>query len=179
MSSSLLVTERLHGRFRDVLRNDRGEVTWDSGWRTNTIVVDCRRLLAGFMRGTPTASLGIQGLQVGMGDPAWDTVFQPPTPNQAKLVDLHPFTVPRANLTFNYLDAGVISPTPTNELQIFASLGPGTPPWPDAFHTSVTLREFGLAGQLDAATALVNYVRHPAIVKDPGSTLERTVWLVF
>ena len=28
----------------------------------NTIVVDCRKLLAGFMRGNPTASLGIQGL---------------------------------------------------------------------------------------------------------------------
>ena len=95
------------------------------------------------------------------------------------MADGHPFTVPRASLTFNYLNAGVISPTPTNELQIFASLGPGTPPWPDAFHASVTLREFGLAGHLDGATALVNYVRHPAIVKDPGSTLERTVWLVF
>jgi len=179
MPRRLLVTNGLRGRFRDVLRNRRGEVTWDSGWRANTIVVDCRRLLAGFMRGTPTASLGIQGLQVGAGDPAWDVNFQPPTPGQVQLADGHPFTVPRASLTFNYLNAGVISPTPTNELQIFASLGPGTRPWSDAFHASVTLREFGLAGHLDGATALVNYVRHPAIVKDPGSTLERTVWLVF
>ena len=26
---------------------------------------------------------------------------------------------------------------------------------------------------------LINYVTHPAIVKDPTSTLERTIWLVF
>ena len=25
----------------------------------------------------------------------------------------------------------------------------------------------------------INYVTHPAIVKDPTSTLERTIWLVF
>ena len=39
MPRRLLVTEGLHGRFRDVLRNGHGEVTWDSGWRANTIVV--------------------------------------------------------------------------------------------------------------------------------------------
>jgi hypothetical protein len=179
MPARQLMTEGLHGVFRDVLRDRRGSVTWDSGWRANTIVGDCRRLLAGFMRGTPTASVGIQGLQVGVGDPAWDVNFQPATATQIALVDAHPFTVARADLAFNYLTGGVISATPTNRLQVFASLGPGTPPWPDAFHTSLTLREFGLVAQLDGTTSLVNYVRHPAIVKDPASTLERTVWLVF
>src|SRR4051812_42638568 len=122
------VTEGLQGRFRDVLRDRRGQVIWDGGWRANTIVGDCRRLLAGFMRGAPTASLGIQGLQVGRGDPAWDVLFQPAPATQAALVDAHPFTVPRAALTFSYLTGGVVSPTPTNELQVFASLGPGSPP---------------------------------------------------
>jgi len=174
------VTEGLHGMFRDVLRDARGRTTWDSGWRPNLIVTDCRRLLAGFVRGAPTTPLAIQGLQLGAGLAAWDTVPPPPpTPAQTALVDPFPFTEVRANLTFAYLTGAIVSATPTNRLQIFASLGPGKPPWPDANHGSLTLREFGLAAQLDGVPMLINYVRHPAIVKDPVSTLERTIWLVF
>jgi hypothetical protein len=32
---------------------------------------------------------------------------------------------------------------------------------------------------LDGAEVLVDYVIHPAIVMDPSSVLERTIWLVF
>jgi hypothetical protein len=53
------------------------------------------------------------------------------------------------------------------------------PNWPDANHPTSTLREFGLAAQLNGVTVLINYRTHPAIAKDPASTLERTVWLVF
>jgi hypothetical protein len=55
------------------------------------------------------------------------------------------------------------------------------PPWPDGLpqHPAPSLREFGLVGQLNATPVLINYVSHPAIVKDPTSTLERTIWLVF
>ena len=173
------VTRGLYGMFRDVLRDTTGRVTWDGGWRKNLIVTDCRRLLAGFMRGAPTGTLAIQGLQIGAGLAAWDISMPPPTPAQTALVDPFPFTEVRANLTFDYLTGAVVSPTPTNRLQIFASLGPGKPPWPDANHGSLTLREFGLAAQLDGVTTLINYVRHPAIVKDPTSTLDRTIWLVF
>jgi hypothetical protein len=67
-----IVTVNLHGMFRDVLRDRDGRVTFDSGWIKNAIVVDCRRLLAGFMRGAPTVALGIQGLRVGAGNPVWD-----------------------------------------------------------------------------------------------------------
>jgi hypothetical protein len=61
------VTVNLHGMYRDVLRDARRRIMWESGWHKNAIVTDCRRLLAGFMRGAPTGALGIQGLQVGAG----------------------------------------------------------------------------------------------------------------
>jgi hypothetical protein len=174
------VTEGLHGIYRDVLRDAAGRVAWDRGWRENTIVGDCRRLLAAFMRGAPVGAVGIQGLQVGAGLDAWDQPpgAPPPHPGITALVDPQPFTVPRASLQFDFLSGGVVSGTPTNRLQIKASLGPNVPTWPDANHASGTLREFGLVGELDGTTVLLNYVIHPAIPKDPASTLERTIWLV-
>jgi hypothetical protein len=117
-----------------------------------------------------------------MGNAAWDVVppgTPPPTPGQVALVDPKPHTVPRAQLVFSYLNGAVVSPTPTNRLQIVATLGPGIPAWPDANHATSTLREFGLVGDLDGATVLLNYVTHAAIPKDPFSTLERTIWLIF
>jgi hypothetical protein len=169
------------GRYRDVLRDPAGRVTWDSGWRKNVIVVDCRRLLCAFVHGAPTATAGITGLQLGKGLDAWDQPPGPPAgnPSQAALVDPHPFTVPRSGLQLDYLTGATVSGTPTNRLQVVANLGPNVPSWPDASHADGTLREFGLVGDLDGAPVLIDCVIHPAIPKDPVSTLERTIWLIF
>ena len=181
MAHAEAVAEGLHGMFRDVLRDERGIVTWDSGWQKNAIVGDCRRLLAGFMRGAPTTTQGIQGLRVGAGLPAWDSPPgpPPPTPAQTALVDPNSHLIPRAQLQIDYLVGAAVSPTPTNSIQIVANLGPGVPPWPDANHTTATLREFGLVANLDGTPILLNYRTHLAIVKAPASTLDRTIWLVF
>ena len=98
------VTEGLYGMFRDVLRDDRGRVIWERPWIKNVIVTDCRRLLAGFLRGAPTVSLSIQGLQVGVGLASWDAAGPPaPNPTQVALVDPFPFTVPAAALQKDFL----------------------------------------------------------------------------
>jgi len=167
----------------DVLRDAGGRVRWDRSWQKNTIVTDCRRLLASFLRGAPTATLGIKGLQVGAGLAAWDQPPGPPPPTagQVALVDPQPFTVSVEDLQIDFLNPTTdsVSADPTNRLQIVAALRRGVPSWPDAHHATSTLREFGLVGELNGATVLINYVTHPAIVKDPSSTLERTIWLVF
>lgn len=174
-----LVGEKLHGKWRDVMRAGDGTELWRSPIRSNAIVVDCRRILASFMAGKP--SLGVQGMQFGSGNPAWDGGPSPTaTPAQIKLVDPFPLLVPAANLQIDFVDAmGAVSATPTNRIQIVANLGPGVPAWPDGNHASGSLREFGLIGQLGGAPALINYVIHPVINKDAASTLERTLWLVF
>jgi hypothetical protein len=172
------LTHQLRGMYRDVVRAHSGQVLYDAGWRTNAIVVDCRRMLASFMGGAP--ALGIQGLAFGAGLLAWDSAGPPPpTPGQVALVDPSPFVVPAASLSIDFIDAGVVTATPTNRLQIVATLGPGQPPWPDGAHVSASLREFGLMGELGGSPVLINYVTHPVIHKDPTSTLERTIWLVF
>jgi hypothetical protein len=182
MPDDEIVTVNLRGMYRDVLRDARGRVTWDSGWRENAIVTDCRRLLAGFMLGEAN-TLGIQGLQVGAGLDTWDSPPGPPAPSsgQMALVDPHPHTVSAfpGVLEIHYLQNGTTTSSPTSRLQIAATLGPGVPAWPDPNHPTSTLREFGLIGQLDGATVLINYITHPAIAKDAASTLERTIWLVF
>jgi hypothetical protein len=174
-----IATSELHGQYRDVLRGCDGRIVWDRGWLRNTIVMNCRRLLAGFMAG-PATSLGIQGLRVGQGLDAWDQTGPPqPRATQTALVDPNPFLVPRTSLQIDYLEGATVTPTPTNRLQIVATLGPNVPKWPDANHVSGNLREFGLVGQLSGAETLINYVTHPVIVKDPASTLTRTIWLAF
>lgn len=177
-------TMGLQGSYRDVLVDAAGQVAWDRGWRKNTIVIDCRRLLAGFVRGEKD-TLGIQGLRVGAGDPAWDGQV-PPAPSAAdtKLVDPSPYLVQAKDLKFDYIDpeTGHVSTTVTNRLQIVATLGPRQPDWPEKptpIHPAPTLREFGLVGQLGGATVLLNAVRHVAVIKDPLSTLVRTIQLVF
>lgn len=170
--------DTLKGTYRDVLRSAGGAVIDDRGWRNNAIVIDCRRLLASFMAGAP--ALGIQGMLIGAGLSSWDVGGPPPAgQSQTSLVDPAPFMVPFADLQIDFLDNGAVSATPTNRIQIVANLGPGEPPWPDAGHVASGLREFGLVGQLNGATTLINYVTHPVINKDPTSTLERTLWLVF
>jgi hypothetical protein len=184
MPQAEAVTNNLYGMYRDVLRDAEGCVIWDGGWRKNTIVASCRQLLAAFMRGgavTPP-TLGIQGLQIGMGQPAWDSGPLPaPDPGRTALVDPHRFTVDLSHIKIDYLDGGTVTANPTNKLQIVATLGANIPSWPDVNHTTGTLREFGLVGQLGGALTptLINYVAHPAIAKDPLSTLERTIWLTF
>jgi len=172
-------TMELHGAYHDVLHAADGRLVWDHGWKRNTIVLNCRSLLAAFMGGTP-ASLGIQGLRVGQGSDSWDLTSPPtPTPTQTALVDPNPFLVPPGSLQINFLSGATVTNSPTNRLQIIATLGPNVPSWPDANHASGNLREFGLVGKLGGAETLINYVTHPVIVKDPASTLTRTIWLVF
>jgi hypothetical protein len=169
----------LRGMYRDVLTAPDGRPIWDRGWKRNTIVGDCRRLLAGFVHGG-AISLGIQGLWVGQGSDSWDQTSPPtPAPTQTALVDPFPFLVPPADLELDFLDGATVTAAPTNRLQIKATLGPNVPPWPDANHATANLREFGLVGQISGVNTLINYVTHPVIVKDPSSTLTRSIWLVF
>jgi hypothetical protein len=174
----------LEGRYHDVLYGPDGAVVWDRGWHKNAIAVSCRRLLASFLKADPTA-LGIDGLMVGAGSPAWDAGAPPPPTPTSVFFDLNPTKVPRvapppgATFQMDYLDGPNVSALPTNRLQINIKLGPGVPAWPDGSHTTSSLREFGLVGRFGGADVMLNYVTHPVITKDPFSTLERTIWLVF
>ncbi|MFC0597825.1 hypothetical protein [Streptomyces palmae] len=169
------------GEYRDVLLDPTGRVVWDSGVRRNTIVADCRRLLCGFMHSGDTQTRGITGLQLGQGQDSWDRPPGPPLalPSDTKLADPAPYTVEASSLQIDYLSGPDVVDAPTNQLQIVATLGPNVPPWPDGTHVDRTLREFALVGSLGTQTVLIDYVIHPAIPRDPESTLKRTIRLVF
>ncbi len=109
------VTVNVYGMYRDVLRDARERVIWESGWRKNTIVTSCRLLLASFMRGgSPPLSQGTQGLQVGMGLDAWDRPpgLPLPDPGRTSLVDPHPYTLDLSHIKIDYLDGANISNNP-------------------------------------------------------------------
>lgn len=165
------------GIYRDRLLDPGGAPVRDSGWRKNLIVLHCRILLSAFLKNEGGA-LGIQSLQVGRGEAAWDTTppaaADPVTTNA--LVDPAPFVIPVASLVLEYLDeSDSVVPGPTERVQVTATLGPnqpspsGSPPFP--------LREFGLFGVLGGTPCMIDYVRHPLIEKDGAVTLERKVRL--
>jgi hypothetical protein len=173
-------TDRVAGYVRDILRAADGTLLFDSGRQKNVVTDGGRRLLAGFLHGPATTVQSIFALRVGAGDPAWDAIATPPPlSSTTMLVDQHPYDHP--TLIFEYLDpaSDTVVAGPTNKLQIRAQLGPHMPSWPDANHTTGTLREYGLVAKLNGTDTLVNYRTHAAIAKDPTSTLERTIWLVF
>jgi hypothetical protein len=168
----------IKGIYRDVLSDAGGHPIFDSGWKSNVIVLRCRVLLAGFMKNE--TALGIRSLQVGRGDAAWDAV-PPPVPNPdmlTQLVDSAPFIIPQTDLILRYLDEsdGVVA-GPTHRLEIVATLGPGQPT--PATDPPYPLREFGLFGELNGVPYMIDYIRHPLIEKDGSVTLERRVRLIF
>jgi hypothetical protein len=165
----------IKGIYRDRLLDAGGQLVSDSEWKSNLIVTNCRVLLAGFMRNE--VALGIQELQVGQGDPSWDTTPPPAPPlTSNQLVDTTTkFTIPVANLTLQYLnDSDAIVPGPTSRIEITATLGPNQP-IPGIYN----LREFGLFGKLKGAPFMIDYVRHPVIQKSGSFTLERRIRLIF
>jgi len=169
----------LNGIYRDHLISF-GKVKFDSGWRSNIIVNNCRDLLAAFMKGD--GAIGIQYIAIGKGDANWD-VTQPAPPVAAtnQLEDLSQFEldVGSPQVTLDYLnDANGVVVNPTNRIQITVSLTAGSPAI-DPGDDTYPLREFGLFGRIGTDDYMIDYVRHPVIHKGPDDTLVRTVRLVF
>jgi len=165
----------IKGIYRDRLMDAGGQLVFDSQWKSNLIVTNCRVLLAGFMRNEASAR-GIRSLQVGQGDPNWDTAPQAPPPTSNALTDTTTqFPIPVANLTLQYLnDSDAIVTGPTSRIQIIATLGSNQP-----IAGIYNLREFGLFGELNGQPFMIDYVRHPVIQKSGSFTLERRIRLIF
>lgn len=181
----------IKGIYRDLLKGPDSRVIFDSGWRSNTIVQQCKVLIAGFMKnGSPS---GIQCLAVGKGKEEWDTQWNtanPPGPASDTVTNLEnryspPITVPPVSpvpgqeyLEISYLDeSDKVSGKVTNRLQIKATLNPGYPA-PIQFN-AYPLREFGLFGSFGGKDYMINCVRHPVIYKDASATLVREIKLYF
>jgi hypothetical protein len=177
------MSELIKGIYRDRLLDAGGGAVFDSGWRKNMIVMNCRVLIAGLLKDDPDESpLGIQSLKLGRGSASWDALppASPDPDTMTQLVEATPYVIPRSALTLRYLNASnEISNAPTNRLEVIATLGPGEPaPGPNV-PSPYLLREFGLFGKLKGADYMIDYIRHPLIEKDSAVTLERRVQLIF
>ncbi len=172
-------TASLYGVYRDILVNSDGQVLEDRGWVRNTIVDQCRVLLAGFVSNETTG--GIQYLAVGRGLDRWDSDDIPATDpaTTVGLQDGTPVQIPVDQLYLDYLDVNdEIVAHPTNRVQIKAILPAGFPP-PTPPATSYPLREFGLFGRFYHTDFMINSIRHPVIHKDINASLIRLVRLYF
>lgn len=173
----------MRGCYRDRLTGPDGRLLYDSGWVTNTIVDNCRVLLAALMNNEGLAGLGgIQCLAVGRGNDSWD-INGAPEPNEQidNLEARYEPDIPVADLDIAYLDASD-GPVPegkwTSRLQITATLPEGYPE-PEGELKAYPLREFGLFGGSEEQEYMINCVRHPVIHKHETATLERKIRLYF
>ena len=177
------MSELIKGIYRDRLLDAGGGAVFDSGWRSNMIVMRCRVLIAGLLRGEAGESpLGVQSLKLGRGLSSWDTVppAAPDPDTMTQLVDPTPYVIPRSALMLRYLNASnEVSTAPTNRLEVIATLEPGQPPPGPNVPSPYPLREFGLFGKLKGTDYMIDYIRHPLIEKDSAVTLERRVQLIF
>lgn len=177
------MSELIKGIYRDRLLDAVGGAVFDSGWRSNMIVMRCRVLIAALFKGEAGESpLGVQWLKLGRGLSSWDTAppAAPDPDTMTQLVDQTPYVIPRSALTLRYLNASnEVSTEPTNRLEVIATLGPGQPPPGPNVPSPYPLREFGLFGNLKGTDYMIDYIRHPLIEKDSAVTLERRVQLIF
>lgn len=176
------MSELIKGIYRDRLLGPGGADLFDSGWRSNMIVLNCRVLIAGLLKGDGNETpLGIQSLKLGRGNPSWDNSppASPDPETMTELVDKAPYEIPRSSLVLRYLTAGnEVANAPTNRLEVIATLGPGEPSGQNV-PSPYPLREFGLFGSLNNTDYMIDYIRHPLIEKDSAVTLERRVQLIF
>jgi hypothetical protein len=178
-----VIGKSIKGVFRDRLIGPDGSLLYDSDWTPNTIVDQCRILLACLVKNE--FSGGIHHLEVGQGDETWDTngVRAPDRALDALVSPYpHPILVESAadtNLTLDYLNVAheVVRPGPTSRLQITVTMAPGYPA-PESPQTTYPLREFGLFGGADGGY-MINCVRHPVIHKHESATLIRVIRLYF
>lgn len=179
-----MIAKSMKGIYRDILKGSKNNIIYDSGWVSNTIVDNCRNLLAAFMKNDQPK--GIQFLAVGQGKKEWDTTGAPPPESSVtQLEDPNPYKIQVDDIDFNlvYLNENDVEVDgPTNRLQITATLGHNEPP-AVASVSSYPLREFGLFGQYFDGTKyheyMIDCIRHPVIHKDVSATLIRVVRLYF
>lgn len=172
------VVPGLVGIYRDVLRDQRGAVVHDSGWKRNRIVTSFRVLLAAFVRNDGSEDKqGIVHMAVGQGEESWDQGVDAPEETMTALVTPH--SPPIEDLEIEYLDdTYVVQEDASPRLQITATLPPSYPPALPGLNT-YPLREFGLFGRLGGGDNMLNSIRHPVIHKNEASTLIRVVRLYF
>ena len=168
----------IKGIYRDLLQGPDNRVIFDSGWRSNTVVQQCRSLIAGFIKND--SSSGIQYLAVGKGKEEWDKnqILDPVPDTVMNLESPYPTPLEVKDLDLCYLDeSDNVSNEVSNRLQIKATLKPGYP-HPIQFN-AYPLREFGLFGRFSGKDFMINCIRHPVIYKDASATLIRTINLFF
>ncbi len=171
----------IQGIYRDVVEDARQSVVYDSGWVSNTITTNCRKLLASFIRNDPGGPAGIRYLAVGQGESSWDDDGAP-APDPDTTTTLQQGYQPPIDVTqleVVYLnDAGAVSQDPTRRIRIKATLEADYPE-PLSGLKTYPLREFGLFGELGGVPYMINCVRHPRIDKHESETLTREIVLSF
>jgi hypothetical protein len=166
----------LRGMYRDTIINAENQLVFDSGWISNTIVINGRVLLAALMKGDQNAS-GIYCMKVGMGSETWGNNPRQPAVSLTDLVKPYKKQVtidPETDIS--YLDDKDNKPDqPTHRLEVRVVLGKDFP----EKNKTCELREFGLFGRFDRDLRMINCVRHPIIQKAASETLIRVVRLFF
>jgi hypothetical protein len=170
----------LHGKYRDSVYS-QSRCICDCGWYSNHIVSSCD-ILAATLFNNESGFKGILCLAIGVGEQNWDTIDKIPSGKECKLTN-EILRIPLKPSSVNYIDdSESVSKTPTNHLRVACTINFESIPGFEKLKI-VQLREFGLFGgdavnQKDTGL-LIDYVIHPRIDMIKGTTLKRTIDLIF
>lgn len=162
----------IQGTYRDQVFNRQGRLLIDWGWSPNTIVDSAWPLVAGLLKNDPVLD-GIIYLAIGTGDPAWDGTGMVASHTATGLHnEIGRQVLSEEDMAYLNPDGSPAS-APTSTLEVTATFS-----WPGE---DQTLREFGLFGgdateDMDSGM-LINYVIHPSLTLESGSTLRRRLRL--
>ena len=188
----------IFGKYRDEISKG-GEVIADSGWKSNTIVIDCGRLLAAMMKKDLKNMSGVEYIAFGSGNTDYlafklkiiqlmddffkgsdKTVKVKYSPNStsewvwAKKLDSSTITYLKSP---DITDLGQMASGITNRLEIRVTVDENEPT-----QDSFDFKEFALFsidGMDISKIFFINYVSHPGITKTKDMTRKLTIDLAF
>jgi hypothetical protein len=168
---------RMRGEWRDVYKDERGNVVHDTGWNPNQVQNTNAVLLASVCKNR-VGYTGFLYFAFGTGLPAWDTAAPTQPFTQTGLTtEVFRKSVPPASITFrNAITGANIEPTPSNVIQVDVTLALGEA-------NGNALREFGVfsgnATGVSGSGLTTNWIVHSRIDKNASISIERAVRFTF
>lgn len=168
---------QMRGEWRDIVRDERGNIIDDTGWRHNQVQNTNAHLLAALCKNQAGYS-GYLYFAFGTGLPAWDSAA-PAQPYSDTTLTTEVFrkAIPIPSITFRHPITGAnIDPTLSNVIQIDTTLALGEA-------NGSALREFGVFSGDATAVAdsglMTDWIVHSRIDKNGSISIDRSIRFTF
>jgi hypothetical protein len=167
----------MKGEWRDIIRDERGNIVEDTGWQHNQVQNTNAVLLASLCKNR-VGYTGFLYFAFGTGLPAWDSAAPTqPFADTTLTTEVFRKAIPAVAITFRNPVSGVnIDPTPSNVIQVDTTLALGEA-------NGSALREFGVFSGNATGVAnsglMTDWIVHSRIDKTSSISIDRSIRFTF